>query len=221
MSTTSYETYGQDPQFIIHPRLPGIDGIFDLPANTLVASHSAHGHIAEHLHDHLPHMHIRYGFEIPRQSFSGVTAVAPLVAMCIRKDQRVDCNPVFVGKGAGSEGVCLKIGGQDVHWVHNEDAAQKATRLYQATGRKIESGYRFIGFATSDLQERKVRRYSKDEIVAAVGFGLRADQHFQATWIEPKDEAIEPYPVTIFLSDDETTFHTFFVLPLTVSIGAF
>lgn len=208
------------PELRIRPRLPGIDGIFDLPNNVLIASHAPHRHIAEHLHDHLPHMHIRYGFEIPQQTFEGVDAAALEVAMYIKVGQRVDCNPVFVGGRENSEGVCLKLAGQDVHWVHDESVGKKATKLYQATGRKLPEGGRFIGFSTSDLEERKKRRYTRDELVAAVGFGLRADQHFQATWIEPSEEFIDPYEVTICLSDDATHFHTFFTLPVTVPLGA-
>ena len=52
-----------DRELLIQPRLPFVNGIFDLGPNTLIASHSPHKHITEHLHDHLPHMHIRYGFE--------------------------------------------------------------------------------------------------------------------------------------------------------------
>ena len=51
--------------------------------------------------------------------------------------------------------------------------------------------------------------------------GFRADQHFQATWREPRDEAIEPYDVIICLSDDQTSYFTFFRLPVVVPIGAF
>src|SRR5215211_3642786 len=200
--TEAYWTDEREPALRIKPRLPTIDGIFDLGSNVLIASHGPHRHIAEHLHDHLHHMHIRYGFEIPRQSFKGITQAALEVVMMIKVQHRVDCNPVFVGRGPDAEGVCLKIAGEDVHWVHNEEAAAKATELFRQTGRKVPDGYRFSGFKTSDLEERKVRRYSRAELVATVGLGLRCDQHFQATWIEPKDELIEPYDVIIGLSDD-------------------
>lgn len=206
---------------VIRPRLPAVEGIFDLGPNTLIASHAPHERIKEHLHDHLYHMHIRYGFEIPAQDFRGIDRVALLVMMMIPVSQRVDCNPVFVARGEGSEGICLKIAGEDVHWVHNDEAGKKATVLFEGTGRKMPKNYRFQGFQTSDLDERKVRRYSRDELKAAVGLGLRADQHFQATWIEPRNEPIEPYDVIICLADDTTPFHTFFRLQPTVSLGSF
>jgi hypothetical protein len=209
-----------DVQFEIRPRLPAIDGIFDLGPNVLIASHSPHGRVPEHLHDHFHHMHIRYGFEIPQQSFTGLSKVALQVMMCIPTNQRVDCNPVFVARGATNEGVCLKIAGQDVHWVHNEEAGRKATQLFEATGRKMPADFRFQGFQTSDMEERTVRRYSVEELKAAVGLGLRADQHFQATWIEPQDKPIIPYDVIICLADDATTYHTFFRLQPTLSLGA-
>ncbi|MFZ0845286.1 MAG: hypothetical protein WAM62_05785 [Pseudolabrys sp.] len=211
----------RDVAFRIHPKLPAIDGIFDLGSNVLISSHSPHDRIPEHLHDHMPHMHIRYGFEIPRQSFDGIESAALETMMMIRSTHRVDCNPIFVARGPGAEGVCLKIAGQDVHWVHNEEAGKKATALFEATGRKIPDGYRFSGFRTSDLQERVTRRYTKTELKAAVGLGLRCDQHFQATWIEPKPDPIEPYDVIICLSDDASSFHTFFRLEPTVSLSAF
>jgi hypothetical protein len=206
---------------IIYPRLPLINGIFDLGAGVLIAAHKPHEHIKEHLHDHLHHMHIRYGFEFPSQSLLGIDNAALLVMMMIKVEHRVDCNPVFVALGNGNEGVCLKIGAADVHWVHSEDAGKKATKLYEATGRKLPKGYYFSGFYTSDAEERSVRRYSKEELKRAIGFGLRADQHFQATWREPKDEPIEPYPVTICLADDETSYHIFFELRPTIPLGAF
>jgi len=207
--------------FKIHPRLPAIDGIFDLGPNVLISSYQAHGRIKEHLHEHLPHMHIRYGFEIPGQSFSGLTAAALEVAMMIKVAHRVDCNPVFVAKGEGSEGVCWKIAGEDVHWVHSSEVGEKALKAWTRTGRKLPAGYRFSGFQTSDLEERRVRRYTQRELLAAVGQGIRCDQHFQATWVEPKAEPIDPYDVVIFLSDDSTGYETFFNLPVTVSLGAF
>jgi hypothetical protein len=221
MADEAEGAFGHSPAFRIRPRLPEIDGIFNLGPDVLIASHSPHAKIPEHLHDHLPHMHIRYGFEIPAQSFQGVPAAALQVAMMIRAEHRVDCNPVFVARGRGAEGVCLKIAGQDVHWVHNEDAGKQATERYQHTGRRVPAGYRFSGFKTSDLEERKVRRYTRLELLGTVGCGLRCDQHFQATWIEPKQEPIEPYDVIICLSDDATDYCTFFRLQPTVSLGAF
>jgi hypothetical protein len=212
-----------DNSFIIRPCLPIHDGIFHLGPDVLIASHPPHIHIKEHLHDHLYHMHIRYGFRIPNQSFSGIPkqGAALQVAMVIAKTQRVDCNPIFVAKGELGEGICLKIGGQDVHWVHDEGVAKKALSLFEGTGRALNSNLRFIGFSTSDLQERKVHRYSTRELKEAVGDGLRVDQHFQATWIEPQQVPIVPYEVTIFLSDDSTDYHTFFVLEPTISLSAF
>ncbi|MDP3746693.1 MAG: hypothetical protein Q8Q88_06545 [Phenylobacterium sp.] len=206
--------------FHIHPRLPAIDGIFHLGPNVLIAGHAAHERIAEHLHDHLPHMHIRYGFEIPVQSFSGLDAAALEVAMLVKAEHRVDCNPVFVARGPGAEGVCWKIAGQDVHWVHDAEVGAKATRGWERAGRKIPEGYRFSGFRTSDLEERQVRRYSRAELQAAIGQGVRCDQHFQATWGEPRPEPIDPYEVVICLSDDASGFETFFRLPTTVALGA-
>ena len=206
---------------VINPRLPFINGIFDLGAGVLIAAHKPHERIKEHLHDHLPHMHIRYGFELPQQSLVGVEQVAWLVMMMIKVQHRVDCNPVFVALGKNNEGICLKIAGEDVHWVHSEEAGKKATELYEATGRKVPDGYYFSGFYTSDGAERRIRRYSKEELKRAIGFGLRADQHFQATWREPKNEPIEPYPVTICLADDETSYHVFFELNPTIPLGAF
>jgi hypothetical protein len=148
-----------------------------------------------------------------------MTAAALEVVMMVKFDHRVDCNPVFVARGARNEGICLKIADQDVHWVHNEEVAKKGTQLFEATGRKIPSGFYFAGFRTSDVGERKVQRYSREELLRAIGAGLRADQHFQATWREPKEEAIEPYPVVIGLSDDSTYFATFFELRPTVALG--
>jgi hypothetical protein len=207
--------------FRIDPKLPAIDGIFDLGSNVLIAGHAPHDHIDEHLHDHLPHMHIRYGFEIPAQSFDGIEAAALEVAMFIKVDQRVDCNPVFVARGSGAKGVCWKIAGQDVHWVHAPEVGDKATAAWSRSGRPLDAGYRFSGFRTSDLEERKVRRYTKAELQAAVGLGVRCDQHFQATWVEPSDAPITPYDVVIYLSDDASGYETFFRLPTTVALGAF
>jgi hypothetical protein len=222
MASAAEATSSHDaPTLRILPKLPAIDGIFDLGSNVLIASHNPHGRIPEHLHEHAPHMHIRYGFEIPSQSLHGIQAAAFEVAMMVRADHRVDCNPVFVARGRGAEGVCLKIAGQDVHWVHNEEVGKKATDLFTRTGRKIPKDFRFSGFRTSDLQERVVRRYSREELLATIGLGLRCDQHFQATWIEPQNKPIEPYDVVICLSDDATDFHTFFCLHPTVSLSAF
>lgn len=209
-----------DTALVIRPRLPSIPGIFDIPADTCISAHNPHRRIVEHLHDHFPHMHIRYGFEIPAQSLHGIKAAALEVAMCIKVAHRVDCNPIFVARGDESEGICLKIAGQDVHWVHNEEVGAKATFLFEASGRRVPEGYYFSGFRTSDVEERKVWRYSQEELKRAIGRGLRADQHFQATWREPKDEIIEPYDVIIFLGDDESSYYTFFNLPVVVPIGA-
>ncbi len=210
-----------DKTFLIRPRLPLIDGIFDVRADTLVASHAPHARIPEHLHDHLPHMHIRYGFEIPAQSLAGIDAAALEVDMLVQVDHRVDCNPVFVARGPDSTGICLKIANQDVHWVHNEEAGKNATKLFEATGRRVPEGYYFSGFRTSDVEERKVWRYSREDLLRAIGRGLRADQHFQATWREPRKDPIAPYDVIICLTDDASSFHTFFRLQPTVSLGAF
>jgi hypothetical protein len=204
----------------IYPKLPALDGIFHLGPNVLISSHSPHERIREHLHEHVPHMHIRYGFELPHQDFYGIESAALEVMMMIKKSQRVDCNPVFVARGPGAEGVCLKIAGEDVHWVHSDEAGKKATDLFTESGRKLPEGYRFSGFKTSDLQERKTRRYTREELLAAVGLGLRCDQHFQATWIEPNPSPIEPYDVIICLSDDASSFHTFFRLEPTISLAA-
>jgi hypothetical protein len=209
-----------DTALVIYPKLPSIHGIFDIPSETCISAHNPHGRIAEHLHDHFPHLHIRYGFEIPAQPLSGIKAAALEVAMAIRVDQRVDCNPVFVARGQGSEGICLKIAGQDVHWVHHDDVGVKANYLFEATGRKLPEGFYFSGFRTSDLDERKPLRYSREELKRAIGLGLRADQHFQATWREPKEEPIEPYDVIIYLGDDESSYYTFFRLPVVVPLGA-
>lgn len=205
----------------VRPRLPLLDGIFDLGPNVLIASHAPHARIKEHLHDHLNHMHIRYGFEFPQQSLIGIDGAALMVVMMIKVDHRVDCNPVFVARGNHNEGICLKIAGEDVHWVHNEEASKKGTHLYEATGRRVPQGYYFSGFYTSDLEERRIKQYSKEELKRAIGMGLRADQHFQATWREPRNESIEPYPVTICLGDDTTAYHVFFELRPTVPLGAF
>jgi hypothetical protein len=207
-------------QLIIHPKAPNIPWIFDLPPDTTIASHPPHDHIEEHLHDHFFHMHIRYGFEFPAQTLSGIDETAFEVVMMIKADHRVDCNPIFVARGDGPQGVCLKLAGQDVHWVHNEDTAKKYTELYRETGREVPDGYYFSGFRTSDAEERNVWRYSRNTLLAGIGRGLRADQHFQATWREPRDEPIEPYDVVIGLGDEVSSYYTFFRLPVVVPIGA-
>jgi len=223
MSTVPAATVQLDSVYekgvVIQPRLPFINGIFDLGPNTLIASHAPHEHIREHLHDHLPHLHIRYGFEIPRQPLLGVNETALVVIMMIKVEHRVDCNPVFVALGPHNEGVCLRIADQDVHWVHNEDAAKKGTIHYESTGRRVPQGFYFAGFSTADTGERKIHRYTRESLLRAIGAGLRADQHFQATWRDPKEEPIEPYPVTIGLSDDTSPFFTFFELRPTVALG--
>ena len=208
------------PSFVIRPKLPFVPGIFDIPAETRIASHSPHEPIEEHLHAHFSHMHIRYGFEIPQQTFEGIDAVGLEVAMAVRVEHRVDCNPIFVAKTSGPAGICLRVMDQDVHWIQNEDVGAKATRLFAQTGRHLEEGFYFAGFRTSDMEERNVFRYPIDEIKRAVGAGLRADQHFQATWREPRDERIVPYRVILYLGDDATDYHTFFELPVVVPIGA-
>jgi hypothetical protein len=212
-----------DKSLIIKPRIPIYDGILHLGPDTLIASHPPHKHVTEHLHDHLYHMHIRYGFEVPAQplTFIPASGVALQVAMLINTAQRVDCNPVFIAKGNDGQGICLKIGGQDVHWVHDDGVARKATELFKSTGRIIPPEARFIGFSTSDLDERRLRKYTVDELKAVIGNGLRADQHFQATWIEPRETPIAPYDVTIFLSDDVSDYYTFFELSPTIKLGLF
>jgi hypothetical protein len=208
-----------EPQFVIRARVPGIHGIFNLPSETLVASHAPHEHIEEHLHDHLQHMHIRYGFEIPNQSLAGIEGLAPWTMMAIKITHRVDCNPIFVARGPGAEGVCLKIGGEDVHWVYDDAVAKRGGALFEATGRRLPDGSYWAGFSTSDLSERHLQRYSAQELKRTIGFGLRADQHFQATWREPRNEPIEPYEVIIGLGDDVTNYHTFFRLSPVPPLG--
>jgi hypothetical protein len=85
----------------------------------------------------------------------------------------------------------------------------------------LSDNRRFIGFSTSDVGERRKHRYTVLELKEAVRNGLRVDQHFQATWIEPKAEPIVPYEVTIFLSDDATSYQTIFSICPTVSLAAF
>jgi hypothetical protein len=207
-------------ELVIRPKLPSIPWIFDLPPETCIASHPPHEHIEEHLHDHFHHLHIRYGFELPAQSLEGINATALEVVMMIKVEHRVDCNPVFVARGEGPEGVCLKLAGQDVHWVHNEETAAKYTELYQQAGRQVPEGYYFSGFRTADMEERNVWRYDGTTLKAAIGRGIRADQHFQATWKEPRDERIEPYEVVIGLGDEVSSYFTFFKLPIVVPLGA-
>ena len=148
---------------VIRPRLPAIPGVLDIPPDTCIASHRPHEPIPEHLHDHLHHMHICYGFEFPHQSLDGVDGVALETMMAIKAQHRVDCNPIFVARGEESEGICLKVGVDDIHWVHSEEAGAKASELYERTGRQLPEGYYFSGFRTSDPEERKVRRYSRDD----------------------------------------------------------
>jgi hypothetical protein len=164
-------------------------------------------------------MHIRYGFEFPAQTLPGIDETSLEVVMMIKAEHRVDCNPVFVARREGPEGVCLKLAGQDVHWVHNEETADKYTKLYRESGRDVPEGYYFSGFRTSDTEERNVWRYSRETLLAAIGRGLRADQHFQATWREPRDQPIEPYDVVIGLGDEVSSYYTFFRLPVVVPIG--
>lgn len=207
---------------IIRPCLPRIPGILGIGPDQCIASHAPHEPIKEHLHHHLQHMHIRYGFELPSQSLTGITdGVAPAVMMAIPVEQRVDCNPIFVARGEGAEGICLHIDGEEVHWVHHDEAGAQAVELYEATGRKLPDGFYWSGFYMSDVEERKVRRFSREQLLRTIGQGLRADQHFQATWREPRDELIEPYEVLICLTDDQTSYVTFFRLPVVVPIGAF
>lgn len=207
---------------VIRPCLPRVPGILGIGPDQCIASHPPHEPIKEHLHHHLHHMHIRYGFEFPRQSLASIRdGVAPVVVMAIRVDHRVDCNPIFVARGEGAEGICLHIDGEEVHWVHQEEAGAQATELYEATGRKLEEGFYWSGFSMSDTEEREVRRFTREQLLRTIGLGLRADQHFQATWREPRDEPIDPYEVLICLTDDQTSYFTFFRLPIVVPIGAY
>ena len=208
-----------DDGLVIRPKMPAIPGILGIGPDICIASHAPHDPIPEHLHDHLHHMHIRYGFEFPRQELRTIDRVALAVQMAIPVTQRVDCNPIFVARGEGFEGICLHIAGEEVHWVHDDEAGAQAHELYQASGRQLPDGYYWSGFYTSDVEERKRRRYTREELLRTIGLGLRADQHFQATWREPRDEAITPYEVLICLTDDESSYHTFFRLPVTVPLG--
>jgi hypothetical protein len=216
MSTPSTET-----RLEIRPTLPFLAGLFDLPGESPIASHTPHEPfkgINEHLHEHLHHMHISYGFKIPAQtSMPDFTKLE--VAMAVLDELRVDCNPIFVSR-RGNEGTCIKVANQDVHWVHSEEVGQKARARLEATGRKLPNGYYFAGFRTSDVDERVEYSYTREELEAAVGQGLVAEQHFQATWHDPRDEPIEPFDVTIYLGDSESSYHTFFKLPVLVPLGA-
>lgn len=215
------QTTIEERELEIRPTLPFLTGVFDLPGETPIASHPPHApytNMKEHLHEHLHHMHIAYGFKIPSQS--RLPDFAKLeVAMAVLDELRVDCNPIFVAK-KGREGTCVKIANQDVHWVHNEEVGQKAAALYAATGRTLPPGYYFAGFRTGDVDERKEFSYSREDLEAVIGQGLVAEQHFQATWKQPKDQAIAPFDVIIYLGDSETKYHTFFKLPVTVPLGA-
>lgn len=206
---------------VIRPCLPRIPGILGIGPDQCIASHPPHEPIKEHLHHHLNHMHIRYGFEFPYQTLAGIEHISPAVMMAIRIEHRVDCNPIFVARGEGAEGITLHIDGEEVHWVHDEDAGDQATELYEATGRKLPDGFYWSGFYMSDTEERKVRSFTRDQLLRTIGLGFRADQHFQATWREPRDEAIEPYEVLICLTDDQSSYFTFFKLPIVVPLGAF
>lgn len=206
---------------VIRPRLPSIPGILGIGPDQCIASHAPHEPIKEHLHHQLPHLHIRYGFELPAQTLSGIERISPAVMMMIRNDQRVDCNPIFVARGEGAEGVTLHIDGEEVHWVHSDEAGTQATELYRATGRETPDGYYWSGFYMSDTAERKTRSFTREQLLRTIGLGFRADQHFQATWREPREAPIEPYEVLICLTDDQTSYFTFFKLPIVVPIGAF
>jgi hypothetical protein len=223
---SSAETVRADaePMLVIRPGLPPFGGIFDLPGQeSPVVAHRPHPpgrRLAEHLHEHMPHLHISYGFTMPQQRIEMLPRKTAFeVAMYVHSDHRVDCNPIFSGKN-GSEGVCVKIGGEDVHWIHSDEVGEKATRLFEATGRKLAPGGYFSGFRTATVDERQEKDFTREELFEAIGTGLVAEQHFQATWREPRDEAIEPYDVLIYLGDSATTYHTFFNLPVVVSLGA-
>ncbi len=220
-TTTETKQPNYDRAIIVQPRLPMFPGIFNLPAETCIASHAPHERIEEHLHEHFYHMHIRYGFEIPPQNFDDINGAALEVAMAIKIDHRVDCNPPFVARSKGPTGVPLVLGDEVIHWVQSPEVGEKATKLFEATGRRLPEGYYFAGFRTSDVDERYVWRFTKEELQEVFGSGLRCDQHFEATWKEPRNEAIEPYDVIIYLGDDVTDYHTFFRLPVVVPIGAF
>jgi hypothetical protein len=207
---------------IVRPGLPRIPGILGIGPDQCIASHPPHDPIKEHLHHQFHHLHIRYGFEFPQQTLAGIRdAISPVVVMAIRVEQRVDCNPIFVARGEGAEGICLHIDGEEVHWVHHDEAGAQAAELYKATGRELADGFYWSGFYMSDVEEREIRRFTREQLLRTIGLGLRADQHFQATWREPKDEPIEPYEVLICLTDTETSYYTFFRLPIVVPLGAF
>jgi hypothetical protein len=214
-----------EPDLIIRPTLPPFGGIFNLPGReTPVATHLPHKpfeNLEEHLHEHLPHLHISYGFEIPKQAYEDLPDHTHLeVTMAIKKEHRVDCNPIFVNRKKAAEGECLKIGGDDVHWIHSEETARKATELFAHTGRRLPDDMYFSGFLTSTVDERNTRAYTRDELYEAIGDGLLVEQHFQATWLEPREDPIEPYDVIIYLGSTHTKYHTFFRLPAIVPLGA-
>ncbi|MFC7384440.1 hypothetical protein [Sphaerisporangium rhizosphaerae] len=214
-----------EPDLIIRPCLPPFGGIFDLPGReTPVATHMPHApfeNLEEHLHEHLPHLHISYGFEIARHELEHLPESTHLeVVMAIKKEHRVDCNPIFVNRKNASEGECLKIGGEDVHWIHSEETARKATELFARTGRRLPEDMYFSGFLTSTPDERETRAYTREELFEAIGDGLLVEQHFQATWLEPREEPIDPYDVIIYLGSTDTRYHTFFRLPAIVPLGA-
>jgi len=214
----------REPDLIIRPCLPPFGGIFDLPGReTPVATHMPHQpfeNLEEHLHEHLPHLHISYGFEIAAHAPEELPESTHLeVVMAVKKDHRVDCNPIFINRKNGNEGECLKIGGDDVHWIHSEETAHKATELFARTGRRLPDDMYFSGFLTSTVDERQTRAYTREELAEAIGDGLLVEQHFQATWMEPRDEPIEPYDVIIYLGNTATRYHTFFRLPAIVPLG--
>ena len=206
---------------VIRPCLPSIPGILGIGPDQCIAAHAPHEPIREHLHHHLPHLHIRYGFELPPQTLSGIERISPAVMMAIRDEHRVDCNPIFVARGEGAEGITLHIDGEEVHWVHSDEAGAQATELYEATGRTLPAGFYWSGFYMSDTAERKTRSFTRVQLLRTIGLGFKADQHFQATWREPREEPIEPYEVLICLTDDQTSYFTFFRLPIVVPLGAF
>jgi hypothetical protein len=214
-----------DESLVIQPGIPPFGGIFALPGReTPIASHEPHSeeeNWAEHLHAHLPHLHVSYGFKLTQQQNTELPDSTHLeVAMAILTSQRVDCNPIFVGKNS-EEGVCLKIAGEDVHWIHSTEVSEKAQRLFAKTGRRLPSTMYFAGFRTSTVDERQQKPYTRAELSEAIGDGLICEQHFQATWREASDEPIEPYDVVIYLGDSATNYHTFFRLPTIMPLGAF
>ncbi|MFC7479882.1 hypothetical protein ACFQX7_07270 [Luedemannella flava] len=94
-------------------------------------------------------MHISYGFEIPRHELDQLPKETMLsVTMAVKKTHRVDCNPIFINRKNANEGECLKIGGDDVHWIHSEEMPKKATELFARTGRRLPDDMYFSGFGT-------------------------------------------------------------------------